>query len=54
MTHCITVAELESCAKAQKVEFRPADILIIRVGFMKKFNESTREDRAALGEKPET
>jgi hypothetical protein len=53
-THGITVAELQSCAKAQKIEFRHADILIIRMGFMKKFNESTREDRVALGEKPET
>ncbi len=53
-THPITVKELEACAAYQGVKFRTGDILIIRVGFIKKFNEVTQQERDALGSKPET
>ncbi|KAK0493304.1 hypothetical protein EDD18DRAFT_1406232 [Armillaria luteobubalina] len=53
-THPITVKELEACAAHQGVKFRRGDILILRVGFIKKFNEATQEERDALGSKPET
>ncbi|KAJ6567080.1 putative cyclase-domain-containing protein [Mycena capillaripes] len=53
-THPITVKELEACAEAQGVKFRRGDILILRVGFIKKYYESTQEARDALRGKPET
>ncbi|TFK68628.1 hypothetical protein BDN72DRAFT_662460 [Pluteus cervinus] len=53
-THAITVPELEACAKAQGVEFRQGDILIIRVGFIQKYYANTQEARDALPGKPET
>lgn len=40
-----SVAELQACAEAQGVEFRHGDILIIRVGFTKRFTETTKEER---------
>ncbi|KAJ7071791.1 putative cyclase-domain-containing protein [Mycena belliarum] len=52
-THPITVDQIEGCAKAQGVEFRRGDILILRVGFIKKYYESTQEARDALRGKPE-
>ncbi|KAJ7142122.1 hypothetical protein C8R43DRAFT_1016383 [Mycena crocata] len=36
-THSITVPQIEACAKAQGVQFRRGDILMLRVGFMKRF-----------------
>ncbi|KAG6856052.1 hypothetical protein H0H87_008066 [Tephrocybe sp. NHM501043] len=53
-THAIHVADLEACAKKQGVEFRQGDILLLRVGFINKYNTTTNEIRAALGSKPET
>ncbi|KAJ7581048.1 hypothetical protein C8J56DRAFT_958929 [Mycena floridula] len=53
-THGFTVAELEACVKKQGVKFRQGDILIIRAGFIQKYNASTVEEREALGSKPET
>ncbi|KAJ7184608.1 hypothetical protein C8R46DRAFT_1064624 [Mycena filopes] len=53
-THAITVPELEACAKAQEVTFRRGDILILRVGFIKKYSEVSQEVRESLREKPET
>lgn len=53
-SHPISVAELEACAKKQGVEFRSGDILILRVGFIRKYNTVTNEERAALGSKEET
>ncbi|KAF9228973.1 hypothetical protein BS17DRAFT_841318 [Gyrodon lividus] len=47
-THPISVAELEACAKKQGVEFRQADILLIRVGFIQKFYASSNDAKAAL------
>ncbi|KAJ7500437.1 putative cyclase-domain-containing protein [Mycena galericulata] len=53
-THTITVSQLQACAKAQGVQFRRGDILILRVGFIKKYYESTQESRDSLRGKPET
>ncbi|KAF8889810.1 putative cyclase-domain-containing protein [Infundibulicybe gibba] len=53
-THAITVAELEACAKKQGVTFRQGDILLLRVGFIQKYYESSQETRDALPNKPET
>ena len=53
-THPISVSELESCAKAQGTTFRQGDILILRVGFIQKYNRESNEARAALSERPET
>ena len=53
-THSISVSELESCAKAQGTTFRQGDILILRVGFIQKYNRESNEARAALAERPET
>jgi hypothetical protein len=53
-THAIGVAELEACAQKQGVTFREGDVLLIRAGFMQKFNSVNNEARAALGSKEET
>ncbi|KAF7298298.1 hypothetical protein MKEN_01354300 [Mycena kentingensis (nom. inval.)] len=53
-THAITVAELEACAEAQQVEFRRGDILILRVGFTRRYYAATQEERDGLRGKPET
>ncbi|KAF8638832.1 hypothetical protein AX17_001890 [Amanita inopinata Kibby_2008] len=53
-THAITVSDLLACAKSQGVTFRQADILLIRVGFTRKYYESTQEARDGLADKPET
>ncbi|VDB85209.1 unnamed protein product [Peniophora sp. CBMAI 1063] len=53
-THGISVRELESCARSQNVTFRTGDILILRVGFMQKYNAESNEARAALSTRPET
>ena len=48
--YAITPKELEECAKAQGLTFRRGDILLLRVGFIQKYHESTREERDRLGE----
>ncbi|KAJ7041919.1 putative cyclase-domain-containing protein [Mycena alexandri] len=53
-SHAITVKDLESCAEAQGVKFRRGDILILRVGFIKKYYEVTQAERDALQSRPET
>jgi hypothetical protein len=53
-THAISVLELEACAKTQGVIFRQGDILILRVGFIQKYNAIDNEGRAALGSREET
>ncbi|KAG0701584.1 hypothetical protein DFH29DRAFT_1000119 [Suillus ampliporus] len=52
-THPITVAELETIAKKQGVEFRQGDILLLRVGFIQKYYASTNEAKADLSGGPE-
>jgi hypothetical protein len=48
------VHELEECAKAQGVKFRRGDILILRVGFIKKYYDSLQAERDALQTRAET
>jgi len=43
--HCITVADLEAIAKEEGVEFKPGDLLIVRSGWIKWYNEHEMEDR---------
>jgi kynurenine formamidase len=38
-THAITPAELEQAAKEQNVKFKQGDILLVRSGFTKWYNE---------------
>jgi hypothetical protein len=44
----ITPKELQECAKAQGISFRRGDILLLRVGFIRKYYESTCEERDQL------
>jgi len=53
-THPITVPQLEACAKHYGVTFRAGDILILRVGFIKRYTESSQEEKDILGSTPET
>lgn len=53
-SHPIPLADILACAKQQGVTFRRGDILILRVGFMQRFNAATQDERTALGSKPET
>lgn len=45
--HEITVDDLEAIAAEQKVEFRPGDVLIVRSGMVKWYNEANEEERLA-------
>lgn len=47
-SHAITPRELEECAKVQGITFRKGDILLLRVGFIRKYYGSTREERDQL------
>ncbi|KAF9646607.1 hypothetical protein BDM02DRAFT_2999451 [Thelephora ganbajun] len=47
-SYAIAPKELEECAKAQGITFRRGDILLLRVGFIRKYYESTREERDRL------
>ncbi|KAJ3740319.1 hypothetical protein DFH05DRAFT_1405343 [Lentinula detonsa] len=53
-THGLSVLELEACADKQGVKFRQGDILILRVGFIWKYQNATQEGRDALAGRPET
>ncbi|KAF7777723.1 hypothetical protein Agabi119p4_3795 [Agaricus bisporus var. burnettii] len=53
-THSLSVSLLEDIAKAQGVEFRTGDILLLRVGFIQKYERVSQGDRDALAQKPET
>jgi len=43
--HGISVADLEAVAADEHVSFRPGDILIVRSGFIKWYEENSTEDR---------
>ena len=47
-SHAITPKELEECADFQEITFRKGDILLLRVGFTRKYYESAREERDRL------
>lgn len=54
-THGFTVADLMACAKKQGItEFRRGDILLLRVGFIRKYYDLTKDERAELSGRPET
>ena len=53
-THAIPLADILQCAKKQGVEFRLGDILLLRMGFIRRFGTSTTEERASFHNKPET
>ena len=44
--HAITITELEEIAQESGVEFLPGDILLIRVGWTKWYDEHGPEDRS--------
>ena len=46
--HPIPLSDLLACAEAQGVEFRQADILLVRAGFLVRYNSATQEERDAL------
>lgn len=43
--HCIKVSDLEAIAKEENVSFQPGDLLIVRSGWIKWYNEHDKEDR---------
>jgi hypothetical protein len=47
-SHAITPRELEECARFQGITFRKGDILLLRVGFIRKYCGSTREERDGM------
>ncbi|ETW85097.1 hypothetical protein HETIRDRAFT_438158 [Heterobasidion irregulare TC 32-1] len=53
-THGISVGDLEACAREQGVTFRRGDILILRVGFIQRYNSASQAERNGLAGKPET
>ncbi|KAJ6606026.1 hypothetical protein DFH09DRAFT_1016944 [Mycena vulgaris] len=53
-SHAISVPELEACAAAQGVKFQQGDILIIRMGFIKKYYDVAQGERDALQTRAET
>jgi kynurenine formamidase len=48
--HCITVDDLEAVARQQNVTFKPGDILLVRTGTVKAYNEATTEDKDKLSQ----
>ncbi|EIM82290.1 uncharacterized protein STEHIDRAFT_102776 [Stereum hirsutum FP-91666 SS1] len=49
-SHPIQVSELLACAQSQGVTFRRGDILLIRMGFIRRFEEASVEERERLSE----
>jgi len=49
-SYAITPKEMEDCAKVQGVTFRRGDILLLRVGFIRKYYETTREERDRIAD----
>ena len=44
-SHAVTVKELDAMAKNSNITFRPGDILLIRMGWTKWYDEHGDEDR---------
>lgn len=53
-THAIPAEVLQDCAAKQGVTFRRGDILLIRFGFMQRYNAATQAERDSLSGKEET
>ncbi|KII89473.1 hypothetical protein PLICRDRAFT_609462 [Plicaturopsis crispa FD-325 SS-3] len=49
-THPIPVADIKACAEKEGVQFRPGDILILRVGFIQRYYASSDEKKSARQE----
>lgn len=45
--HCISHHDLEAIAQDQGVELRPGDLLMVRTGWIKWYNEATPEERVS-------
>lgn len=43
--HSITATDLEACAESQGLMFETGDILLIRTGWLEKYNSLTKEDK---------
>ncbi|EJD06153.1 uncharacterized protein FOMMEDRAFT_153542 [Fomitiporia mediterranea MF3/22] len=50
-THAFSVSDLEACARFEGVKFQQADILLIRGGFTKRYNESSQEEKDEVVDK---
>lgn len=46
----VLLQDIQKCAEKQNVKFQRGDILLLRVGFIKKYNESSVEARDKLAE----
>lgn len=44
--HCITADDLRACAKAQNIEFRTGDILLVRTGWLHKYNSLSQQQKS--------
>ena len=53
-THAVPAADLQACAKQQGVTFKQGDILILRVGYMTRFNSASAQERNGLADKTHT
>ncbi|PCH38510.1 hypothetical protein WOLCODRAFT_130933 [Wolfiporia cocos MD-104 SS10] len=53
-THAIPAEVLQDCAAKQGVTFKRGDILLIRFGFMQRYNAATQAERDSLSGKEET
>lgn len=53
-SHSVELKDILACAKKQGVEFRLGDILILRVGFIRRYSSSSLEERLSFHGKPET
>ncbi|KAF2100696.1 hypothetical protein NA57DRAFT_36901 [Rhizodiscina lignyota] len=47
-THRIPISDVQAIAEEQGLKFRPGDILLVRTGFTKKYEESSREERLRI------
>ncbi|CCM04549.1 uncharacterized protein FIBRA_06730 [Fibroporia radiculosa] len=52
--HAIPVKDLEDCARFQGITFKQGDVLILRMGFIRRYHTASQEERDSLGSKPET
>ncbi|KIJ31837.1 hypothetical protein M422DRAFT_266452 [Sphaerobolus stellatus SS14] len=53
-THPIPLKDIEAAAEKQGVTFQKGDILLLRIGFIQKFNSVSQEERDGLSGKKET
>ncbi|KAF5004444.1 hypothetical protein FDECE_9082 [Fusarium decemcellulare] len=51
--HPISLEDLRGCAKAQGIDFQYGDILLIRTGWIDKYNQMSTEERTELTKVPQ-